>query len=627
MAIIDDISALYVAYFNRAPDAAGLNFWISRANGVGGPAMSLVEIANSFAVQTEATSLYSFLSAPNVGTPATFLSSVYLNLFGRVASAATDPAGFAYWSAQLSNPAVGAGRVLLDIRSGATGNDLLVINNKTAVGKAFVQQQIASSSAFNLDAAKAAFAGVTTDAASASTAIARNNLVFADLVAPIVVPDQTFSYLENNMAGAAIGTVSATDSGGSGVAGFRILTGNTDGFFAIDSKGVISLTATGAATAAISNDFEKSPHGFSLGIAANDLAGNVSAAATVIVRLTDVDDTAPALRGATASSTAIRLNFDETLKAVNVRSGAFSAIDATNTAITVNSVEISGAQITLTLAKVATGAVRISYTPPATGDVLQDVAGNRVEAVNITANAAQLSSPTNNLTLTFNDPTGTLVPFQSAIGKSVQAAWNLWAVHFTRTAPIEIEINFMPAAETVLAAARSLVIQSTDLFDQGKRILQVGAAYEIATGLDPNGSLPDGEISLGNNLSRFAFRASINDPLPQDKFDAISVFAHEIGHVLGFNAGGNIVGNFVSAYERHIVGASNPVFTGPNAVAANGGSLVLLDPVSPSHLADTTDLMAARLVNGQERLVEPLHIAILQDTGLPISVLGAGGLV
>ncbi len=243
-----------------------------------------------------------------------------------------------------------------------------------------------------------------------------------------------------------------------------------------------------------------------------------------------------------------------------------------------------------------------------------------------TAQALAASLIAEDLTLIFNDPTGALAPFQAAISQSVHVAWDLWSVHFTRHAPIEIEISYS-AGSSFLASARSLINEFTAAFDHGRRIFQVGVGYEIATGIDPNGSAVDGEISLGPNLSRIAFRASLNDPLPFEKFDAISVFAHEIGHILGFNAGNGFSGSSVNSFERYVTGISNPAFTGPAALAANGGVPVLLDPGSPSHLADLSDLMAANIINGQERLVEPLHIAILQDTGLPISVLGAGGLV
>ncbi|MEQ1887633.1 MAG: hypothetical protein ABL951_00470 [Alphaproteobacteria bacterium] len=628
MAIIDDISALYAAYFNRAPDPAGLNFWIGRASGVGGPAMGLVEIANSFAEQPEARNLYSFLSAPLVGSPVSFLSSVYLNLFGRAATPVTDAEGFAYWTAQLANPAIGVGRVILDIRSGATGNDLLVINNKTAVGTAFAQTLIETAAVFKLPLAQSAFAGVTQDAASVTAAMTRNNVAITDVIAPAVTPFQTFSYAENRAAGDPLGTVAATDNaGGGGVSGFTIISGNSSGFFAIGATGVISLTEAGAAAATASNDFEIAPNFFTLGVSAIDFSGNVSAAAPVTMNVTNVDDTAPMFRDASASNISVRLNFDEVFRPAVISNAAFTAQDANNAIIAVNAVSINGSQIILSLAAAPVGAVRINYSPPVTGDVLQDAAGNRVAATNVTVNVASTNVLANNLTLSFNDPGGALASFELAISQSVNVAWNLWAAHFTRTAPIEIEINMMAGAPTTLASARSLVTQTSGEFFQGKRVLQVGVAFELATGIDPNGGNVDAEISLGTDISRFVFRTALSEQIPRDKFDAISVFAHEIGHILGFNASTLLSGSFVGSFERYITGATLPLFTGPNALAANGGAPVLLDSDSPSHLANAADLMSARIVAGQQKLVEPLHIAILQDVGVPITLLGAGGLV
>jgi hypothetical protein len=167
MAAIDDITNLYTGYFNRAPDPAGLNFWIAqRAAGA-----SLAGIAQSFAQVAESTSLYSYLAAPLVGNPVAFLNSVYLNLFGR----SIDAAGQTYWTAQLANPAISVGRIIIDIISGAQGNDALVIANKQAVGKAFVQKVVDTNAIFNLSLAKNAFTGVTSDAATVATATTANN--------------------------------------------------------------------------------------------------------------------------------------------------------------------------------------------------------------------------------------------------------------------------------------------------------------------------------------------------------------------------------------------------------------------------------------------------------------------
>lgn len=177
--ISESITQIYTGYFNRAPDPAGLNYWVGHANG----GMSLAAIASSFSVQPEATALYSFLANPATGVPATFLNSVYLNLFNRP----IDAAGSAYWTAQLANPAISVGRVIIDIISGAFGpqgspDDAALINNKTVVGQYFVSELQRLNLDFDLDDAKNAFAGVTKDTASLTTALtAVNNTLNATI--------------------------------------------------------------------------------------------------------------------------------------------------------------------------------------------------------------------------------------------------------------------------------------------------------------------------------------------------------------------------------------------------------------------------------------------------------------
>ena len=128
------ITQLYVGYFNRAPDPAGLNYWVDRLE----HGMTMVEIANSFAVQPESTSTYPWLAAPSldVGIPQ-FITQVYQNLFER----APDAAGLAYWTAELvaGKP---PGRFILDVISGAQGDDKLVIQHKTEVGNYYTDQAL-----------------------------------------------------------------------------------------------------------------------------------------------------------------------------------------------------------------------------------------------------------------------------------------------------------------------------------------------------------------------------------------------------------------------------------------------------------------------------------------------------
>ncbi|MFO1157533.1 MAG: DUF4214 domain-containing protein [Reyranellaceae bacterium] len=112
----EQIGQLYVAYFGRAADPVGLDYWVTQLNG----GLSLTAIANSFAVQPEATALYSYLAAPAVGDPAAFVKAIYNDLFNRD----LDAAGLDYWVNQLTAPASSGTMILNVIPGRAQGADL-----------------------------------------------------------------------------------------------------------------------------------------------------------------------------------------------------------------------------------------------------------------------------------------------------------------------------------------------------------------------------------------------------------------------------------------------------------------------------------------------------------------------
>lgn len=88
--VINPITRLYFAYFDRSPDSGGLKFWANRfRTGVG----SLDDIAQYFANSSEFKRTY-----PTIVTNADFVSMVYYNVLHR----APDASGMAFWVAQLT---------------------------------------------------------------------------------------------------------------------------------------------------------------------------------------------------------------------------------------------------------------------------------------------------------------------------------------------------------------------------------------------------------------------------------------------------------------------------------------------------------------------------------------------
>ncbi len=102
----ESIIELYVAYFNRAPDAVGLFFWANAfSNGVG-----LDEMAELFAQQPETLAAF-----PEGTTNAEIVSIVYDNVLGR----SPDAAGEEFWTGVLDSGAVSADQFILEVLRGA----------------------------------------------------------------------------------------------------------------------------------------------------------------------------------------------------------------------------------------------------------------------------------------------------------------------------------------------------------------------------------------------------------------------------------------------------------------------------------------------------------------------------
>jgi hypothetical protein len=141
----DKIESLYVGYFSRAADPAGLNYWMSQ---IDSGANSLAQVAASFSVQPEATARYPYLANPGTGDSGAFIDQVYQSLFNHAA----DAAGKAYWQAELdaaSNNPAAIGAFILNVISGAQGSDAVAVTNKVAVASYFTNSLVAGNQPYN----------------------------------------------------------------------------------------------------------------------------------------------------------------------------------------------------------------------------------------------------------------------------------------------------------------------------------------------------------------------------------------------------------------------------------------------------------------------------------------------
>ncbi len=101
-----EVTEIYVATFNRAPDAAGLDYWA-------GTGLTIEEIAASFFAQDETQEKY-----PDTLSNTEFINEVYNNVYNRDG----DFDGVTYWIAELNN---GTPRdaMIIAMVNGAQGKD------------------------------------------------------------------------------------------------------------------------------------------------------------------------------------------------------------------------------------------------------------------------------------------------------------------------------------------------------------------------------------------------------------------------------------------------------------------------------------------------------------------------
>lgn len=215
---------LYVAYFNRPADTAGLAYWsdiVAKANG------NTAAVSASFAASKEYKDEYGSLTSTQV------ITKIYNNLFGH----APDAAGRAYWVDKLDNKVFTIDQIVAEVAGGALSSDKTAITNKVAAATAFTDALTteAQQKAYTGDdanaAAKAFIAGITTDATLTSALVPAN---LAASVAAVVKAGTPFT-----LAGGL------TDLDAAKAAVETFLKG-----LDVDGDGVVDSTVTGYTSAA-----------------------------------------------------------------------------------------------------------------------------------------------------------------------------------------------------------------------------------------------------------------------------------------------------------------------------------------------------------------------------------------
>jgi hypothetical protein len=119
-----DIQKLYVAYFGRPADPAGLDYWTGM---LGGDVVTLGDVSRSFAAAQEYRDSYSHMDSRTV------ITKVYDHLFGREAEAG----GIAYWADLMDRGVISIDDAVKAISDAAVGTDRIAFDGKVAAATIF----------------------------------------------------------------------------------------------------------------------------------------------------------------------------------------------------------------------------------------------------------------------------------------------------------------------------------------------------------------------------------------------------------------------------------------------------------------------------------------------------------
>lgn len=143
----NDIQKLYVAYFNRPADAAGLAYYEDVLEKASNVEATMAVISADFAKSTEYTAAFQGKTSEQI------VDIIYTNLFGHAA----DAGGRKFYADNLTAGKVTVANVVQEVAKGALGSDLTAYNNKLTAAAAF-------SAAVDTDAEKAGYSGADANA-------------------------------------------------------------------------------------------------------------------------------------------------------------------------------------------------------------------------------------------------------------------------------------------------------------------------------------------------------------------------------------------------------------------------------------------------------------------------------
>jgi PEP-CTERM motif len=239
--------------------------------------------------------------------------------------------------------------------------------------------------------------------------------------------------------------------------------------------------------------------------------------------------------------------------------------------------------------------------------------------------------------VSFNDPFSQSTSLYSAIDSHIGAALATWGSSLSGSGNVAVRVDISSATPRATGASVTSgfvrTVGSYNIFEQG-------LAYELRTGIDPNGAAADVVLTfnpnyLANELWFDPNPTLRNAAVVSNRTDAMSVFLHEFGHAIGFNGWGDAVTGAPPATYRSTwddlvsYNGANTFFNGARAVSLYGAP-VPITYGNNFHLGNQPgpganlipDLMNGVVFNrGTRYNVSSMDLAILSDIGVGVAAI------
>jgi hypothetical protein len=365
-AYTDTVQKVYIAYYGRAADPAGLDYWEDQLTANGG---DLDAIMNAFGASDEATALFG--SQENEAK----INTLYNQMFGRDG----DTAGVEFYLAELNAGTMTAATIAQNILDGAAGADATIITNKLAVANSYTAAIVADSAT----GAYANDAAITSARTLLATVTAATDTATFDVATSIATMVST----ANATAAAAVAAAeaAAADAAATVTYDAAVVT-HADAVTAFDAAVVtagVSKTAADTAAATVSTVDLATASQTAAATAVTDAAAVNTAAGTVTA----------AAAALTTSSAATASATDDATAETNVASAATAAAAATASAATAATVQTTAdAAVTTANAPAVTAALIATAADAHYAETLLLAAGTGTAGEEAVATASKLTT-------------------------------------------------------------------------------------------------------------------------------------------------------------------------------------------------------------------------------------------